>query len=91
MEKITGYEIRKEGYIEEDGTEHYDTQVYEGKTKQECVDYAIEQHLNLDEHFIQAIGYEMISGLKVPVTFDNGEYLYQILNTQWQQLKQPRS
>lgn len=81
METITGYEIRKDGYIEENGKEHYDTQVYEAKTKKECIEYAVKNNLNPDEHFIQAVGFEIIHGLKVPSSIGEIEYLNILLNT----------
>jgi hypothetical protein len=78
VERITGYEIRKVGYIAEDGTEHYDTQVYEAATKNACVDYAKKNNLDRNDHFIQAIGYEVISGLRVPTSIGNETYLSNI-------------
>lgn len=81
MEYITGYELRKDGYIEENGKEHFDQWIFEAKTKQEVIDYAIKKKVNPDEHFITTVGIEIINGINVPTTFGKGEYLNIILNT----------
>jgi hypothetical protein len=74
----TGYEIRKSGYVEENGMEHDDVQVFEAKTKNACIDYAKKKNLDRNDHFIQSIGHETIRGLKVPATGEDMVWLYQI-------------
>jgi len=75
MITITGFEIRKDGYVKEDGTTIYDKQVYSSTNKNKCIMYALIHKLNPDDHFIQSIGHEIIQGIKVPASLDDAEYL----------------
>jgi hypothetical protein len=76
----TGFALYKSGYITEDGKDVFAECLIEAKTKEWLIAWAKKKKLDVDEHYILEVGYEIIEGIKVPDTGDDYDYLHNYIN-----------
>jgi hypothetical protein len=74
-----GYALYKSGYIKEDETEVFRELIAEAKIKEELIKFAKKKKLDVDDHYIVDIGYDVIEGLRVPDSGGECDYLHNYL------------